>query len=116
MTERPEPRYKKRMSCKVRLGQKDHSGIVLDVSRKGLFVQTNATARVGERVEVILSQPEHGDAITLGAAVRWQRRAPAHLRTVVHSGLGLQISQAGEAYYALLAEAGRTSPVKGRGL
>lgn len=116
MTDRPEPRFKKRMSCKVRLGQKDHPGIILDVSRKGLFVQTNATARVGEQLEVILNERTQGAAITLVTAVRWQRRAPAHLRTVVHSGLGLQISHAEESYYALLAEAGRTSPVKGRAL
>jgi Tfp pilus assembly protein PilZ len=105
------------MSCKVRLGQQDHSGIVLDVSRMGLFVQTNAAARVGENVEVILSRPERGGAITLVTAVRWQRRVPAQLRTVSHAGLGLQISHAEEGYYALLAEALQGSaPVKGRAL
>lgn len=114
MAERPEPRFKKRMSCKVRLGQQDHSGIVLDVSRKGLFVQTNAAAKVGDSVEVILTRPDRDAAITLVTAVRWQRRVPVQLRTVAHAGLGLQIAQAEEGYYALLAEALQTSPVKGR--
>ncbi len=116
MADRPEPRFKKRISCKLRIGQQDHSGIVLDVSRKGLFVQTSAAARIGEKIEVVLIRPEQGAAITLATAVRWQRRVPAQLRTVAKAGLGLQISQAGEGYYTMLAEALEGSaPVKGRG-
>lgn len=114
---RGEPRFKKRMSCKFRLGQQDHSGIVLDVSRQGLFVQTTASARVGDKVEVVLSRPEQGTAITLVAGVRWLRRVPTQLRSVVQAGIGLQISHAEESYYALLAEAVQgLAPVKGRSL
>jgi Tfp pilus assembly protein PilZ len=114
---RGEQRFKKRMSCKLRLGQQDHAGIVLDVSRQGLFVQTSATARVGDKVEVVLSRPERGTAIKLVAGVRWLRRVPTQLRSVVQAGIGLQISHAEEGYYALLAEALQGAvPVKGRSL
>lgn len=112
--ERGEQRYKKRMSCKLRLGQRDHSGIVLDVSRQGLFVQTTVSAQVGDKVEVVLSRPEQGAAITLVAGVRWLRRVPTQLRSVVQAGIGLQISHAEAGYYDLLAEALRGSaPLKG---
>lgn len=112
---RGEQRFKKRMSCKLRVGQQDHSGIVLDVSRQGMFVQTTATARVGDKVEVVLSRPEQAQAITLVAGVRWLRRVPTQLRSVVQAGIGLQISHAEEGYYALLAEALQGAvPVKGR--
>ena len=117
MTERGEQRFKKRMSCMVRVGQRDHSGIVLDVSRRGLFVQTTAAASVGDRVEVVLSQPEAKTAIKLEAGVRWLRRSPAQLRSVTQAGIGLQISHAEEGYYAMLAEALQGAvPVKGRAL
>jgi Tfp pilus assembly protein PilZ len=112
---RGEPRFKKRMSCRLRLGEHDHSGIILDVSRKGLFVQTSASARIGDKVEVVLSRPEKDSAIKLVAGVRWLRRVPTQLRSVAQAGIGLQISQADEGYYALLAEALQGSaPVKGR--
>ena len=117
MAERGEQRFKKRMSCKLRLGQQDHSGIVLDVSRMGLFVQTSAEARVGDKVEVVLSRPSPNSAIRLVAGVRWLRRVPTQLRSVSQAGIGLQISHAEEGYYALLAEALRGSAlVKGRSL
>jgi Tfp pilus assembly protein PilZ len=103
------------MSCRLKVGQRENSGIVLDVSRQGLFVQTSASARVGDKVEIVLSGPGQSAPITLVAAVRWQRVVPAQLRSVQQAGLGLQISQAEEAYYALLAQAQQGSaPVKGR--
>jgi Tfp pilus assembly protein PilZ len=92
------------MSCRLRVGQRENSGIVLDVSRQGLFVQTSAPARVGDKVEVVLSGPGQSAPITLVAAVRWQRIVPAQLRSVSQAGLGLQISHAEEGYYALLAQ------------
>ena len=104
------------MSCRLRLGQQDHSGIVLDLSRQGMFVQTSATARIGDKVEVVLSRPERGAAITLVAGVRWLRRVPTQLRSVAQAGIGLQISHAEEAYYTLLAETQGSAPVKGRPL
>ena len=116
VSDRGEQRFKKRMSCKVRVGQRDHSGIVLDVSRKGLFVQTTAAASVGDRVEVLLSQSEAGSAIKLEAGVRWLRRVPAQLRSVTQAGIGLQISHAEEGYYTLLAQALQGVTVKGRAL
>jgi Tfp pilus assembly protein PilZ len=92
------------MSCRLKVGQRENSGIVLDVSRQGLFVQTSAPARVGDKVEVVLSGPGQSAPITLVAAVRWQRIVPAQLRSVSQAGLGLQISHAEESYYALLAQ------------
>jgi Tfp pilus assembly protein PilZ len=90
------------------------SGLVLDVSRTGLFVQTSAAAKAGDEVEVMLSRREPEDTIVLHAQVAWQRKVPPQLRSTVEGGLGLQICFAPEPYYYLLAEAARGSnPIRG---
>ncbi len=48
MDAQPEPRFKKRLPCRVRRGPSTYSGMVVDLSRTGLFVQTGAGAKPGE--------------------------------------------------------------------
>jgi Tfp pilus assembly protein PilZ len=109
MDPRAEPRFKKRMPCKLRRNQIMFHGLVLDVSRTGLFVQSSAAAKVGDEIEVALSRRERETTIELIAEVVWQRKAPQQLRSVVEGGLGLKICYAPEPYYTLLAEAAHRS-------
>lgn len=99
-----EPRFKKRIPCRLEQSRSTSSGMVLDVSRRGLFVQTVVSARPGDAVEVVLSGSEQRPDIVLNARVVWQRKVPVQLRSAMQSGVGLQIRYATEAYYALLAE------------
>jgi len=112
---RAETRFRKRIPCKLTRSRSTFSGFVLDVSRRGLFVQTSAAAKAGDEIEVMLSRREPEGAIVLKAQVVWQRKVPTQLRSVVQGGLGLQIRYAPERYYVLLAEAAQGSaPIRRR--
>ena len=102
-----EPRFKRRIPCKLNQSSRATSGVVLDLSRGGLFVQTAVSARAGEEMEIVLHAPagrEDQSDIVLNAQVVWQRRVPVQLRNSMQSGVGLKIRYASEGYYALLAE------------
>ena len=105
---RGETRFKKRIPCKLTRSKSTFSGLVLDLSRRGLFVQTSAVATTGDEVEVALSGRDSGVAIVVTAKVVWQRKIPMHFQSVVQAGLGLQIYNAPEAFYHLLSEASQS--------
>jgi hypothetical protein len=98
-----DSRFKKRFPCRLKQGPRQYAGVILNVSRTGLFVQTSAFPGGGAEVEVTLAGREN--AATLTAEVVWQRRVPGALRTVAEGGVGLRIRYAPEPYYGLLAEA-----------
>jgi len=98
-----EPRFKKRVPCELIVEGSRHPGIVLNLSRSGLFVQTAVTARRGDVVAVDLNAAAADRAIALDATVMWNRTVAAQLRGVRHGGVGLQIRTANESYYNLLA-------------
>lgn len=104
-----EPRFKKRVPCRLTQGERASAGVVLDLSRRGLFIQTTVSAKPGDEVQVVLSGREKQPDITVNAQVVWHRKVPYQLRSSVQSGMGLQISYASEAYYGLLAEAAATA-------
>ena len=115
MGTRAEPRFKKRIPCKLKQGQRTFSGVVLDISRTGLFVQTRAAAKAGDEVQVMLSAREPDDPIELRTRVVWQKQIPTRLRRVVERGVGLQIRYAPEPYYFMLGEAAQgLAPLSGR--
>lgn len=115
MVTRGELRFRKRIPCKLMRSRSTFSGLVLDVSRRGLFVQTSAAGKAGDEFEIMLSRRGPEAAIVLNARVVWQRKVPPQLRSAVAGGLGLQIRYAPEPYYLLLAEAAQGSaPVRGR--
>ena len=101
----PDRRFRKRLSCRIRVDESRYSGIVLNLSRTGLFVQTAATVRPGGSIELQL----RGEA-PLQAQVVWLRRVPQHLRSVSQGGVGVRIVGAPESYYHLLVEAAAGSP------
>ncbi len=107
MDTRVEPRFGRRIPCKLSRNLNTFSGLVLDVSRTGLFVQTGAVAKAGDEVEVLFNTREPDAAIVVNAQVVWQRKVPPQLRSAVEGGLGLQIRYAPEPYYMLLAEAAK---------
>ena len=98
-----QPRIAKRVPCAVHVGQRRYSGVVLNVSQGGLFVQTSADASQGAKVDLELSIPERRDLVPLCASVVWKRVVPHQLRSLAQGGFGVQITQAGETYYQLLA-------------
>lgn len=109
MKARLDPRFKKRLSCRLKQEQRIYAGMILDLSRTGLFVQTSAGARPGDEVEVLLGGREQSAPVALTAEVVWQRNVPHQLRVIGEGGVGLKIRYAPEPYYAILADAAQAA-------
>ena len=97
-------RMKMRLACEVEVDGRRHSGLVLNVSPGGLFVQTNAKPTSGDRIHVALSVPGQPANLALDAAVVWKRVVPASLLTVAQGGVGLRLLNPPEDYYQFLAD------------
>jgi hypothetical protein len=97
-----DPRFKKRVPCRLRAPGGAASGMVLNVSRGGLFVQTSAAASPGDTVHIDLGVDA---AVSLGvdARVVWRRVVGAHLRSVTTGGFGARIQYAPDAWFGFLS-------------
>ncbi len=98
-----DKRFRKRIPCAINAGGRSCSGLVLNVSRSGLFLQTSIPENSGTVVDLELKPLDRAEPIALTARVVWRRAVPARLRTIVNGGLGMQIIWADEAYYGLLS-------------
>jgi len=99
------PREKHRVPCDLTIDGKASTGFVTDLSPRGLFVQTSITASEGTAVSIRLREPDR-DAIELQARVARVRRAHRAMVAVTTPGLGLEVVQAPESYYAMLKRHG----------
>jgi hypothetical protein len=104
MAGRALERKKRRMPCEVRFEGQRHSGLVVDLSPSGLFIQTSAKAKPGAHLDVDLSVPGEAQKLRLDVAVVRQRLVPAQLRTVAQGGMGVRIINAPEAYYRFMSQ------------
>jgi hypothetical protein len=84
--------------------------MVLNVSRRGLFVQTSAGPSPGAQVAIDLDLASHTNTLAIGARVVWRRVVAPHLRSVTRGGIGVRIDSAPEAYYSFLAEVAGEAP------
>ena len=98
-------RKKRRMPCELRVDSRTHSGLVLDLSPSGLFIQTNAKARAGQPIDILISTGT-GEPIPLQVEVVRKKLVPPRLLTVTGGGVGVRILHATEAYFAFLTELG----------
>ena len=104
---RRQSRTRKRIACGVVVDGRRHSGIVLDVSDRGLFVQTSARPRPGTEVDVVLNIPSRKESVTILTVVARQKLVPPQLLTVAQGGIGLQLREDPPvAYHDLLEEMG----------
>jgi hypothetical protein len=84
------------------VGGQRHSGLVLNVSHGGLFVQTTAGPEPGAGLAVELQLGAGAQALELETQVVWRRVVAPHLRTIQQGGVGLRIRRAPEPFYTLL--------------
>jgi hypothetical protein len=98
-------RKKRRMPCGIQVGSRTHSGLVLDLSPTGLFIQTNAKTTPGQSIEILLSTGS-GDPIPLQVEVVRKKVVPPRLLTVTGGGVGVRILDATERYFTFLTEIG----------
>jgi Tfp pilus assembly protein PilZ len=104
-----DPRYRKRLPCRLEVPNGAYSGMVLNLSRGGLFVQTSAAASPGEAVHLDLSLVDAA-GIGLDARVVWRRVVAPHLRSVSTGGMGVHIQYAHDAYFGLVAQLAEGTP------
>jgi len=73
------PRQKKRISCELIVNDSRYSGIILDISATGMFIQTTLKPGAGEGVTVYLKIPGRDETIRVDARVarkkirKWSR-------------------------------------------
>jgi len=98
------PRRKKRLSCEIISEGSRYSGIALDVSATGLFVQTNVKPVPGSLVEIGLLLPGLAELVTMEARVARTKVVPAELLTLAHGGVGLALVRPDDAFLDFVAE------------
>jgi hypothetical protein len=84
-------RVKRRITCELVIDGKRYSGIVLDLSTSGIFVQTAISCPVGKEVEVHLAATRATPDLALRARVARGKRVPPQLLAAAGGGLGLRI-------------------------
>lgn len=102
---RPEPRFSKRVPCRVTVAGTSYQGTVVNLSWTGLFVETPGLAEPGSQVWLEL-WPESSHAylpkIRVTTQVIWKRETEAQRREAACEGVGLRIRNASESYYDFL--------------
>ena len=96
-----DPRFRKRVPCRLQVTGTSHTGMVLNVSRSGLFVQTTAGASPGDSVHLDLAVGD-ADPLPVDARVVWRRVVAPHLRTVSTGGMGLHVQYASDAWFGFV--------------
>src|SRR5687768_12324548 len=94
-------RKKRRTPCLLTVGYRVHTGLVLDLSPSGLFIQTNAKTMRGERIEMELNVREDHPLDMVVEVVR-TKSVPPRLLTVAQGGIGVRIISAPEEYFTFL--------------
>ena len=98
MQTQAEPRIKMRVPCDIGERGARHSGMVLNLSQHGLFVQTRMSARPGAVVGIDLKDTTQADPIPLQASVVWKQVIPRNLVHVTQGGMGLRIQHGCRVY------------------
>jgi hypothetical protein len=106
MEHRQAERIKQRLTCELVIGDRNHQGIVLDVSNTGLFIQTSASPPPGERIGVKLRRSD-GASVEVEASVARRYRVPQRLASVARGGVGLRIASASDDYLQLIDSVNR---------
>lgn len=98
-----EPRVRKRLSCMLSMEARRHNGLILNLSPRGLFVQTTLPAEPGTLLDLDVRDPVRGEAIPLQAAVVWRRRVSPRMTGVNQSGMGLRLIHRPPAWQAMMS-------------
>jgi Tfp pilus assembly protein PilZ len=97
-------RHLRRIPCKLVVGEREYTAIVLDLSVSGLFIQTHARPRIGERLRLHLT---HASVpLELTVQVMRAKHVPPNLTAMAKGGIGTRIVSAPAEYDRLLVELG----------
>jgi hypothetical protein len=93
----------RRLSCEIEFEGKVHTGVIVDLSRQGLFVTSRFEAGLGTSVTVRVRRPG-GEVWEIQATTA--RIADGAQGLVSRRGLGLVIDEAPPAFHEFVAELG----------
>ncbi len=102
MNRRKQDRVRRRVTCELVAEDQRFSGIVLDMSPSGIFVQTAAKLARETAVSVRILGAGGDEPIHLRTRVARRKNIPPHLASLSASGIGLEICEAPDAYYEQL--------------
>jgi hypothetical protein len=114
---RYKKRIKKRIPCEFTHEGRRSTGIILDVSVDGLFIQTSSLLPAGTVTTVKVQATPTTPALELEARVARAKRVPPQLVTQAAGGIGLRILRAPPEFLMLQrelaqdAETSRSTPV-----
>lgn len=98
---RSSARRRQRIPCEIHHEDRQHTGIVLDVSPSGLFIQMTAILPPGSRVRVALKETPASPALEVLAVVARGRRVPQPLAHLAGGGIGLRVVEPSPEFRAL---------------
>jgi len=105
-------RSKRRFPCEFLANEQLYRGIVLDVSRTGLFVQTDATIPPGTTLDLDLTGSGNVPNMTLRGVVARRRMVPAPLANAIRRGIGVKIIEAPEEWGLVFQAAPLDAPIR----
>jgi hypothetical protein len=95
---RRHERVKRRFACEFLAEGQRYRGIIVELSRAGLFIQTDATTNPGAEIELQLAAAGAVPELRLRGVVVRRRMVPAPLATVVRRGIAVEILEAPREY------------------
>lgn len=98
MEKRQRPRLRWVLPCRVATAAGRRSGVIRDVSDRGLFVETEAHPTPNSVVELLFDAHHQVPDFSFIAGVARTRRSPAHLASALPSGIGLEVIPPREAF------------------
>lgn len=93
-------RFKRRYIVRFGREKADTTGVILNLSRSGLFIAANSTFKPGN--QLLLDFQVDGVDYNLEGVVRWARQAPPSLIRQIPSGMGIEILSPPESYLRLV--------------
>ena len=102
MEKRKQRRTRKRMTCELVIGEARQTVFVRDLSPEGLFVQMRAKVDPNARVRLVFAAKDDLPEIDVEARVARKRNTPPRLQSSVPSGVGLEVIDPSDAYFALV--------------
>jgi len=104
MERRDARRISRRLACGFRVGDRTHRGFVLDISREGLYLQTDVIIDAGTEIGVALEGTRFPHCQLRAVVVR-RLIVPGPLSGLVRRGVGLKLIDPPAEYLEALSEA-----------
>jgi PilZ domain len=104
LEKRRHRRHARRIPCKLIVAEREFSAFVIDLSVSGLFIQTHARPRIGQRLRIQLAPTSA--PLDLTVQVIRAKHVPPTLLAEAKGGIGVRIVSAPGEYDRLLAEIG----------